>query len=752
MGGGGYTRARRAPTKGLVQSPAVVRTIPRPFTKGINTDLASWALDPQEMPFGQDVIFPKGIASLRGPYISASASGALVSAASHWLTSAAAVDLPSYGGASGQPTTPVIVGVGDDGNVGMLTGALSGTIGAGAQIGGQQRMLIREVYKGEVLICPQDGKSPIYRYPGAPANSKTNNSAMAGSAWSPYQGTSVLFGVGTNFTSSARVGTYLIAAGFPGSSRLVVAVDDDTRLSVDGIIPITTGLGNLCTVPGSTNAWGTGSPSRLGVIGLCIPVQTLGNASISTGLGTSMTGLGTLWNTANTPPGQGRPVAGFDFVGMRAIATDGTGWDRLAAISSITNDTTIVMTAAPAHDYPNRPYSIYRNAMGRECRYHQGRLYITGVDWDPTGVYYMPVNSPLGAFFNPDQPTATVTSDYVNSQCLLKFDVPIQGAQGRNIALLSTPQGLLILRTDNAYLSMGDPPTQQVIEVAHGAGCIDILSACVGNRGEGAFWCGANGIYRYIGGRVIDLTEGRRNREWRQKMQTLVPDITALGLSTYVSCAVQDSHLFVAVNDVTTPSINSLWVYDLMNNAWCGDFSGATTISSMSMYRAGTLGTQAADDVYFTTGSTMGGVDRSQALRMGGIARDEGGAGTGALFGTFTADLPESVTGLPDDHSRVTEMKVTYELTGGDGTTKLAIQSGVDGSALGTDKTLSTNSSGPQTAPPIRPQVDVTLPAGGALGKLGRRHSTRFVQQGTKPSSLRVHHIDIVVRPRRHKA
>ena len=748
MGGGGYTRARRAPTKGLAQSPGVVRTVPRPFTKGINTDLPSWALDPQETPAATDMIFPKGIAAARGPYISASSSGVIVTAGSNWLTSVMAADLPSYGGAGTQPTTPIIAGAAQNGTVGMITGGLAAGLGAPTLIGGPQRLLFREVYKGEFLICPQDGKTPIIRFAGAPTGSTSANSAPAGSGITYYQGSSFILGIGTNFLTAARVGTYIGVGAFPSNnSRLVVATDDDTHLSVDGVFPITTGIPAPPAAPpvlASGQTWGSVPPTRLGVLGLCIPVQTLGQASISTGLGTTVAGLGTLWNTANTPPGHGRPIAG-DLIG-----TKGT-YDRLSGIASITNDFTLTIGATPGSDYANRPYIIYRNAMGREARYHAGRLYITGVDWDNTGVYFLPVNAPLGAFWNSDS-GATITSDYATSQCLLKFDVPIAGAAGKNVALLSTPQGLLVLRTDGAYLAMGDPPTQTVVEVAHGAGCIDILSACVGNRGEGAFWAGPNGIYRYVGGRVIDLTEGRRNREWRQKMATFVPDYIFSGTAGYVCCAVQDSHLYVSVTDATTPGINCLWVYDLLNNAWCGDFSGLPSvgISSMSMYRSTNASQTAADDVYMTIGGTFGGIDRSQAVRAGGMVRDEGGLANTTLHGTFSADLPESVTGLPDDHSRVTEMKVTYELQGTSAT--LSLQTGVDGSGLGTDRALPVTTNGPQTTPPIKPQMDVTQPAAGALGKLGRRHQTRLLSTGTKPSLLRVHHIDLVVRPRRHRA
>jgi hypothetical protein len=735
----------RARVRGIPLSPIIVRSVAAPGVGGVVTDSPSWELNPQQLAAGTDAIFPKGVISLRGPYITASASGALISAASGWLTGAIAADLPSFGGAGSQPAWPVLQAAANTGAIGIVAGSPSGSYGTYPS-GSGTALLPREVYKGEVLWCPQDGVTPIARTCGAPNGSLTANSASAGTI-TYYQSSSSIFGLTTNFLTAARVGTYIGVGGFPSNnSRLVVTVNDDTHISVDGVFPVTVGIPGPPTAPpflSSGQSWGSVAPTRIGVLGLCIPVQTLGQASITTGLYPNVSGFGTLWNTANTPPGHGRPQVG-DLIGSKGV------YDRVTVIQTITSDTALTISPTPGNDYANRPYIIYRAAMGRECRYHQGRLYITGVAWDNTGVYYMPVNSPLGAFYNPDT-SATITSDFATSQCLLKFDVPIQAAPGRNVALLSTPQGLLILRSDNAYLSMGDPPTNTVIELAHGAGCVDVRSACVGNRGEGAFWAGPEGIYRYVGGRVIDLTDGRRNREWRQKMATFLVDNVFGVTNCTVSCGVLDSHLFVAVQDAINGTVNSLWVYDLQDNAWCGDFSGSANIGSMTAYRASSLSSSARDDLYFTNFASMGTGDRSQVYRMGGIARDEGGAGTTSMFGTFSIDLPEAVVGAIDDLSRVIELKIVYELTGGDGTTKLRVQSNVDGSTFGLDVDLPTTSGGPQEAR-IMPTSDVTAPSAGALGLLGRRHGLRLSQVGTKPSSLRVHAVDFVVRPRRPRA
>jgi hypothetical protein len=704
-----FVRGRRTRIRGLPQSPAVIRSVPAPFVRGVNTEKPSWQLDPQETPAATDLIFPKGTAVGRGVYIG---YGAAVLA--NPLLSAMAADLPSYGNAGGVQPNPVTVGTDSLYNIALIRPSPSPRGIIGVPNGGP--FLAREVYKGEFLLCSQEGTYPIVRFAGAPEGSLTDNSNSAGTVFS-VAGANSLTGAGTTFTTQARVGTY-INYGFLGQSSLVIYVAGNTNLALDAPVPLTyAGV-----------SWSSGAGTRLGVLGLCIPVHTSGVATMTVG-STTVTAIGASLNSASPAVYNGRPRVG-DGIGIKGNYT------RLDTVASIANDGQLAIAQNAYATFTNQPYYIYRNAPGREARYHQTRLYITGVDWDPTGVYYLPPNAPLGAHQNTDQPSGLVTTDYATSQILLKFDVPIAGAPGRNVALLSTPQGLLVLRSDNAYIVYGDPPTISIQLLAAGASCIDIRSACVGTRGEGAFWIGNNGIYRYTGGRVIDLTEGRRNREWR----ALVGGCSSAAL---FSAAVGDSHLFVAVQDSTTPANNRLWVYNLIADAWCSDFS-SPSVTSLSSYKGVQKPYQLGDMVLCTVAAAMGSVTTTTAGDLINTIRDPS---IGGVTASFSADLPESVVGPPDDLSRVTEIKVVYELTGGGST--ITLSSNVDGGSYGTDATLAVNASGPQEVR-IMPGSDVAAVPAGALGLLGRRHGHRLAS--TQWTTLRVHQIDLVVRPRRPRA
>jgi hypothetical protein len=592
----------------------------------------------------------------------------------------------------------------------------------------------REVYRGEMLFCPQDGYGRIVRFSGAPAGVITAPAAAAGTV-ATIAGSNVILGTGTTFTTQAPVGSYIVIGGFPGRSWLVKATISNVQIVIDAPIPAAFG-----SVSGL--AWGLAA--RFGHVGLCMELPSNGVATF-TSASTTVTGYGSNW-FATYP--EGAPQPGVDHIGVRG------NYDRVSAVANVTSSNLITLSAAAAATYTQQPYVLYRPAVGREVRYHGGRLYFTGVSWDDTGVYYTPVNAPLGLHQNTDQPSGTLNTNFAVSQCMLKFDVPIQGAVGKNMALLSTPQGLLILRTDGAYIMYGDPPTQQVQPLANGAGCVATRASCVGNRGEGAFWGGKSGIFRYIGGRVIDLTEGRRNREWRAIMDQFLENYRGGPGEGMCNLAVMDGHLFVSVYDFANVSNRYLWVYDLQSEAWCGNFS-MTTLTHMSMYMSSLSNTPpnastpgSPDDIYFAVASVTGNIASNQGGRMDAIVRDEGGLGSSNV-GTFQAELPESVVGTPSDLSRVTEAKLVYELTGSGAT--MALESNVDGGAFGTDATLGVTAAGPQEQR-VMPGSDVAAVPTGALGKLGRRHGHRITQTGSKPTALRVHEIDLVVRPRRPRA
>jgi hypothetical protein len=677
------------------------------------TDRQSWELDPQQSPFVQDAIAPKGILALRGnPAAVGSAPGA------NPLVGVFAADIPVLGSGYQQVAVADVAG-----NVYCYAAPTWYSAGGLGSLG-----LIREIYRGEFIICPQDGKNPVRRFAGVPNNTLPAIAAAGGTIATTANST-VITGTGTNFTTQAPVGSYLLISGIHGYAFKVVKVNSATSLSVETLVPVAV----------SGVSW---AATYLGQFGLSTPVSWTGTATF-TSASTAVTGTATAFNSQSLQMGQ--PAAG-DAIGPIGNYTG------LSAISTITSDTALTLTAGAAITATSVPYIIFRNMVGREARVHMGTLFITGIDWLPNHIYSIPTNQDLGAQTNG---IYSYAADYVDANIAIPFTVPSPQARGRIVALLSTPEGMLVLRNDSAWMMYGLPPTQTTVIVADGAGCIDLRSAISTEYGQ--FWCGMDGVYRYTGGRIVDLAaQGGRSREWRALMRTWYGNITdASQKQSYsVSCGVMDGHLLVGVVSATGTVIDQVWVYDLIADCWRSTLTAVapTSFSKWNPFAltATYLGTT-GEALYFVQ-STQKGADANSLWQDNGMLRDEGAiTSNNAYNGVFICDIPESAAGSPADLDRVIEEKVVYELTGGGAATRLVLQSGVDGGALGTDASLAATSAGPQEAR-IRPQTDVTQAAGGALGLNGRRHAHRITQTGQQPSALRLHEVDLVVRQRRPRA
>jgi hypothetical protein len=684
------------------------------------TDLQSWELDSTQTPNAQDAIAPKGVMALRAnPAAFAAAPGAGT------LITCYTADLPI---SSGVPSVQQIVA--------DSTGIVYNWFSAGWRAGNGTigtPSLIREVYKGEAILCPMDGVSPIRRFAGI--GIAATPSAATGTV-TTTAGSTVVTGSGTNFATQAPIGTFLAIAGIAGYSFKVVNVLSATSLAVDTPIPITlsTGVGWLS--------------SPLGQIGLSTPVTTVGTITITSG-SASVTGTATSFSSpvllnAALQPGDG-------------IAPTGS-FDRLAAINTISSQTALTLTAVQGATYTNVPYVGFRQLVGREARIYSGILFVTGVDWLPNHIFYLPPGADLGVQTNGIQSFAT---DYGDAHLAQYFTVPSPQASGRIVALLTTPEGMLVLRTDDAWMVYGTPtatsaPTFGLF--AKGAGCVDMRSAISCEYGQ--IWCGMEGIYLYTGGRIVDIaSQGGRGREWRALMKNWLVNF-GTNLNTVVACGVIDGHLLVSVQRSQSPVINQVWVYDLQANVWRSNFTQIAP-TYFNLWRSQTLNMSAGgitDTLYFTQGGNAAGgsTDTPKLWQDNAMLRDEGAIVSDIVYnGTFVVDLPESAAGSTADLDRVIEEKVVYELTGGNTTTKLVCQSAVDGGALGTDASLATTANGPQEAR-VLPQSDVTQAAGGAIGVLGRRHAHRITMSATQPagqpSALRLHEVDLVVRPRRPRA
>lgn len=668
--------------------PTGILTIDRPFTGGLVTDRAEWELAPNEASVLQDVIWPKGVACVRGA----------------WTT----VDSDPLGVAS--PLAGVMAGARNVGQANFLVyGDTAGRIGqsgggAASYGGAATSYLPRAYWGGEVIFCPQDGVSPMYRY----SFRGTSAPVAAAGTVSTTSGSTVVTGVGTTFTTQAPVGTYLAMGIVPGSAYRVTKVDSNTVLSVATPVPLT-----MAAV-----AW---SAANVGHLGLGTTVTQLGDA---TAAGAALTGRGTLWFTGGVT-GDGS-VASGDLWIYRTPGGTYTG------ITAVTSDTAITLASAPGTP-ANAAYRITRPAVGREACIHQTRLFWTGVKWAPNRLFYSPPLYDLGRSYNERE---NFTSNFVDAYPADFRDVPAPGAQGHIEALISSgdPGPLLILRSDSVYALYGNPADPDIRLLADGAGCADLRTACSSPYGQ--FWAGTTGIWRYIGGQPEDLTAGRRHREW-------VNLIANRSTTAFLCAGVVEGHLVVCLNDYAAGGTSVTWAYDLLHEAWVGNVS--LIARYMFTVRPQDTAGGMAEDMYWITDGTAG---NRKTGTMAAVFRDDGVAAATANSGRVVAQTGTNLVPLGSG-GRVLDARVVYQ-TGVSVAPGLTVKTGA-ASPLGADVDLPYDSADGLLTQRIRAVTTSTSSPTGGVGTSGRSFGMRF-EQASPMSRFRIHKIELTVRRKRVRA
>ena len=286
--------------------------------------------------------------------------------------------------------------------------------------------------------------------------------------------------------------------------------------------------------------------------------------------------------------------------GSDAIAVEGTAGTSPFEIAAITATTT---NAVKTHynittGLANNRYFILRRCPFRDAAVHKESLWGAGVKEFPSTVYVWPPTQNLGIppqsstpYFvtnNAGYSSTSVTGFLTeNDFTLYSFDVPSKFGTTPIEALLSTDGPLLVLKTDSVYGVYGTYDATQrdtgggleVTKIADWGGCIDLRSATSGE--DGVYWAGADGIFTWRGGQIVDLTAGLIQREWRALMRGYQS-----GTST-VSCGVAESrYLIVSATgldssktgdamigpDTAAPTARTL-VYDIAASAWLGRMS-----------------------------------------------------------------------------------------------------------------------------------------------------------------------------------
>jgi hypothetical protein len=686
--------------------------IPRPFTKGWVTDRPRWSLEAQEMADGQDVFWPRGVAVQRRPWSYVQAQNPLGS--TNTLGGLMAVQF--------NPQNNSVTYVVSDaaGQVGIAN-ASTATVAFTAPT--PTLYLPRAFYNGEVLLCAQDGRSPIIRWAGWSGGSGT----VTATNIQFTRNSKVITGTGTQFNAELGIDTYLLLNNSPGNFGPTFRVDQ---------IESATSLA-LMTPPWMASA--ASSPVTLtedpqgfvfGWMGLRVAVTQMGTATIS---GTSLTGQSTGWQTNG--PGYDS-IFPDDIVARLPQPAVGatpavTSTPDAGYIDSISSNTGATLAYTPAVTYSNSPYVVLRSMPGREVCSHQNRLWITGVEWEPNRVYVTP---PSQSGYDLGQANNGIDSfeiDYANSVQAKYVEVPDRFSDGRIVSLLSGRNVLLVLRSNNCYGIFGAWPGITVEQIADGAGCVDVRAATASD--DGLYWAGEDGIYRYVPGRGIeDITRDRVNREWRRLMRDRSDD-------ALVSMGVVNRHLVISYLDGLAYGLGSgsqepvTWVYDTVSQTWCGK---ASDIRARYMNTARLRGV--SDDLFFIEGDPS--VRRIGALAAS-FTDDDSSPSPGDKTPSFYAETGSVLTGAATDSFRPIEMRVGYECEGSGST--LDVKTGnTEASPAALQATLPATSGDIST---VKLRASTSSSTSAALGKQGREFGIRMDAEGD-PERVAVHEVQIVAR------
>lgn len=677
-----------------------------PFIGGMVTDTPAWELEPQQSPFLQDCIWPKGVPCLRGnwgvvgdtnPFGSAIAPAAVM-AVQFPLTPTTLDFLITSTGGKFTKATSGSAATASSPNSGLYTGTI----------------LPRCIYKGEVIACDQGGRAPILRS----ANNFTNAGGAISGTILTATGSPIITGTSTSFTTANLLGAYVwivesAKGGWPAIYR-VTKVTSNTELSVSDSFPNVFNGSTLRT-------------AGLGFIALRVLVQDTGTVDVTTG--GVVTGHGTGWVT---PPPEADALLPASNVAMDGIWYTGVLADPEALRSTfigatVSSDTsfTMINTIGTAVAATGAKYFTHRPLVGRDACVHQQSLFATGCKWFKRRVFMLPPGASLGEIHNQVDPT------WSGPDLLAKWmDVPGPNTPGEVMAVLSggSPGPLLVIATEGTYavqtLYPPSPSNTQITLIGPGAGCVDLRSAISTEHGQ--FWAGPNGIYAFRRGQLASLTDGRRSREWRALMK-------ARSSTAIVWCGVVNGHLFATLKDPSGPTTLVTWCYDLNRNVWCGNITG---IDAFGGHSASPVGFP--EELYTAANITSG----ARIGAVGSVALDEGAA-NGTNQGTFIAETPANMGGDPTLLKRAIDTKVGYELVGGGATLTVKTTDGF--AAAGTERALATGSAGQYLVERVRPITDVTASPAGYLGRNVRQFKVRL-EGGSSPSALRVHELLVVAR------
>lgn len=489
----------------------------RPFTAGMVTDQPAHLIGPQHSSFAQDGVSTSGLFAQRKGWVY---DGALAVVADRLV----AVRRDKFILAD---VTRTIVGD-DDGDLFIHNSAAVGT-----QIfDGAVSYLPRCMYRDEQIWCAQDGVSPLRRYGGAgvvPAI--TDASGLYVSSGSGY--TNVIF------ATAPESGLYLRDTGIPLLWFRLLSATTATA-TVEHML--------------ATSAAVSGTIS-LSLTGMAWPGVSVYQTGVTAFSGGVLTGHGTKWVDEAA-------VTTDDAI---MLDLDNGRYEVAAQIDATPANTDLGNTHLSGAVATTTTYRILRRCPFKDAAVHKGSLWGAGVAQYPNRVYFGPPDWNLSTYpgdVGRGYPAPATSSTVSNAdELLLEFvDVPSVTDGDHIIAILESPNPLLVLKRNSVYGVFGTYPSFSVDMIVDGIGCIDIRSAH--SYDEGQFWAGESGIFWYSGGRITDLTAGRINREWRALARDFgyTPD-------DFCSLWLASGHLWVHMR-TQYGAVSRTFLCDLRDGSW----------------------------------------------------------------------------------------------------------------------------------------------------------------------------------------
>lgn len=539
--------------------------IARPFAGGYRSDVPDYALNPNECAYAQDLIYPFGIAQQRWGW---AFDGSVADAA----VNLAGVNRSSY---------PVVervatVTTGENGYLYLHSQASSGTVlwDQGFVRASSPNWIPRCIYNGELILCAQDGVTPLLRYAG---------SNVAASSLSSYNGGMTLpdkssspVPVSGTFPAALERGCFFIApypnlsgkSDFPIISSLILAK------------PSSGALVSLDAIRNTSGAASQSIPDAdLAPVAFAWPGVSVWDVGSSLGNGTSpfvFQFSGAELTNAGFPNVNTGFLPGNDALFIQN-ATAGAPHSMLGITEYVAGTPEVLKVyPAPTRTYAETSYRIARRLPFKDATVHKNSLWGCGVKQYPNRVFVGPplwnIGIPPGAI-EPFDPLDNDQFVDVDEFFLTPVDVPSRYDTDPVVALLSTPGPLLVLKGSSVYGIYGTYPSYEQTLIANGSGCIDLRSAVTVDGV--AFWAGKDGVFMYAGGQIQPLTRGKIEREWQALMRGYIAG------TSRVSTAVAGSHLVVCASglnsaatgeakigpDASNPT-DRTFIYDLRSQQW----------------------------------------------------------------------------------------------------------------------------------------------------------------------------------------